>query len=57
VSENRIVQSKRKFRRQLADHPIGQKLRMLDRLRERALTIQRARDSTKETDRNARGQL
>jgi hypothetical protein len=41
-----IEQSKRTFRRQLADRPIAEKLRMLDALRERTLAIRRASDSS-----------
>ncbi len=37
-----IDQSKRDFRKQLAARPIVDKLRMLDALRERTLTIKRA---------------
>lgn len=36
---DRIVMSKRAFRRRLAALPIGEKLRMLDRLRDRSLQI------------------
>lgn len=35
----RIVESKRAYRRRLASLPIGEKLRMLDVLRERQLAI------------------
>lgn len=49
MSAIRIVQSKRKFRRVLARYPIAEKLRMLDALRERALTIQRARAPVKKS--------
>jgi len=37
-----IDQSKSDFRKQLAARPIAEKLRMLDALRERTLTIRRA---------------
>ncbi len=40
-----IEQSKRAFRKGLADRPIAEKLRMLDALRERTLTIRRASNS------------
>ena len=53
MSDIRIIQSKRKFRRQLAGYPIGEKLRMLDQLRERALTIQRARAPVKKSGHSA----
>ena len=36
----RVLKSKQQFRRQLADLPITEKLRLLDALRERALDIQ-----------------
>lgn len=39
----RIIESKRKLRRDLAARPIGDKFAMLDVLRERAVTIGRAR--------------
>lgn len=43
----KILQSKRTFRRDLAARPIAEKLRMLDALRERALAIRgRAGHST-----------
>jgi len=35
----KILESKRSFRRDLAARPIGEKLRMLDALRERELAI------------------
>ena len=38
----RILKSKRALRRKLAAQPVAEKLRMLDDLRERALTIRRA---------------
>jgi hypothetical protein len=41
----RIGESKREFRRRLAARPIGEKLRMLDALRERTLTLRRASNS------------
>jgi hypothetical protein len=37
-----ILESKRKLRRKLAAMPIGDKLRMLDALRERHMEIKRA---------------
>jgi hypothetical protein len=40
---DRILESNAAHRRKLADLPIGEKLRLLDEMRERALTIQRAR--------------
>lgn len=42
---NRIIESKRKLRRGLASRPMGEKLAMLDALRERAVIIGRARQS------------
>ncbi len=39
----RILESKAAHRRKLADLPIGEKLRLLDEMRERALIIQHAR--------------
>jgi hypothetical protein len=47
MSDDRIIQSKRNFRRQLTARPIAEKLRTLDLLRERALAIQRASGSEK----------
>ena len=44
---SRIFESKRAFRRELADRPIAEKLRMLDDLRERTLAIRRASGSRK----------
>ena len=41
----RIGESKREFRRRAAARPIGEKLRMLDALRERTLTLRRASNS------------
>lgn len=38
----KIIESKRALRRDLAARPIAEKLRMLDALRERALTIRAA---------------
>jgi hypothetical protein len=40
---DRIWQSKRAFRERLAAAPIAEKLRMLDSLRERALSLRHAR--------------
>jgi hypothetical protein len=45
VHLERIGESKREFRRRLAARPIGEKLRMLDALRERTLTLRRASNS------------
>ena len=39
----RIIESKRALRRKLAGMPIGDKLRMLDALRERTLAIRSAK--------------
>ena len=39
----RILESKRAYRRKLAALPIGEKLRLLDALRERGLEIRRSR--------------
>lgn len=41
----RIIESKRKLRRDLASRPVGEKLAILDALRERAVTIGRTRES------------
>ena len=38
----RIVESKRAFRRMLANRPVSEKLRMLDALRDRLRTIREA---------------
>ena len=40
---DKILQSKREFRRRLATRPIEEKLAMLDALRERALALRSAR--------------
>lgn len=37
-----ILESKRALRRELAARPVAEKLRMLDAMRERAISIQRA---------------
>ena len=42
----KILASKRALRRELAARPIAEKLRMLDALRERALTLRPASAST-----------
>jgi hypothetical protein len=39
---SRIQESKRAFRRQLAQRPVAEKLRLLDVLRERAIAIKKA---------------
>lgn len=39
----RILESKRALRRELAARPVAEKLRMLDALRERALAIREAK--------------
>ena len=41
----RIRENKQAFRRELAERPIAEKLRMLDLLRERALAIRRGSQS------------
>jgi hypothetical protein len=41
----KIAASKERYRRKLAALPIGEKLRMLDRLRERELSLRAARAS------------
>lgn len=46
----RIVMSKRAFRRRVAALPIGEKLRMLDRLRERSLEIAAVRRRLRATN-------
>lgn len=38
----RVAENKKKFRRNLADRPIAEKLEMLDQLRERAVVIRDA---------------
>lgn len=43
----RLVESKKTFRRRLAARPIAEKLRLLDDLRERALAIAASRESAK----------
>jgi len=35
----RILESKRRYRAKLAERPVAEKLRLLDAMRERALTI------------------
>ena len=42
----RIRESKQAFRRELAERPIAEKLRMLDVLRERALAIRGSQSGT-----------
>ncbi len=46
----KILASKRALRRDLAARPIAEKLRMLDALRERALTLRAAAPGPPETD-------
>jgi hypothetical protein len=41
----RIVEGKRALRKQLAERPIAEKLKMLDALRQRTLAIRRASNS------------
>jgi len=41
----RIVEGKRALRKQLAERPIAQKLKMLDALRQRTLAIRRVSNS------------
>jgi hypothetical protein len=43
----RVLEAKRAFRQRLAARPVAEKLRMLDALRERSLTIRRASRPTK----------
>ncbi|MEO8378022.1 MAG: hypothetical protein ABI779_00015 [Acidobacteriota bacterium] len=45
----RVIDSKRSFRRELAARPIGEKLRILDKMRERDTTIRRAAIAFKES--------
>jgi hypothetical protein len=40
---NKIIESKRRYREQLAARPIAEKLAMLDQLRERTLEIRASR--------------
>ena len=42
----KILESKRVFRQRLAARPIGEKLALLDALRERALVLRSARSTT-----------
>ena len=42
----RIIESKRAHRRELAARPIGEKLRILDSLRERELTLRGSRTTS-----------
>jgi hypothetical protein len=46
----KILESKRALRRHLAARPVAEKLRMLDALRERALTLRAAAPGPAETD-------
>jgi hypothetical protein len=48
----RIGESKRDFRRRLAARPIAEKLRLLDSLRQRALTIRGAAESNRTSKAN-----
>ena len=48
----KILESKRALRRQLAARPVAEKLRMLDALRERALVLRTA-STPREVDTNA----
>ncbi len=41
----KILESKAAYRKGLADLPIGEKLRLLDAMRERAVTLRRANPS------------
>ncbi len=50
----KVVDSKRAFRRELAAKPIGEKLRILDRMREREATIRRAAAALKTNRTKAR---
>jgi O-acetyl-ADP-ribose deacetylase (regulator of RNase III) len=45
-----IIESKRRFREQLAARPVAEKLAMLDQLRERALAIRASRHARSPTD-------
>ena len=47
----KILESKRALRRQLAARPVAEKLRMLDALRERALVLRAS--ASREADTNA----
>ncbi|HVR37658.1 MAG TPA: hypothetical protein VMU84_01070 [Thermoanaerobaculia bacterium] len=46
----KVLESKRKFRRELAAKPIVEKLRMLDAMRERQVAIRSARDARPRED-------
>ena len=46
----KVIESKRALRRDLADRPLAEKLRMLDALRERALALRAATPGSPETD-------
>jgi hypothetical protein len=45
----KVTASKRSFRRELAAKPVGEKLRILDRMRERDSSIRRAAVALKES--------
>jgi hypothetical protein len=45
----KILESKRAYRRQLAAKPIAEKLRMLDAMRERALTLRESKPVVRES--------
>ncbi len=45
VSLEKILESKRKLRRELASRPVGEKLRMLDAMREREQALTQRTDS------------
>ena len=46
----KVLQSKRKFRQQLAARPVAEKLAMLDTLRERALALRGARTTATQNE-------
>jgi hypothetical protein len=51
-SLQKILESKRALRRELAARPVAEKLRMLEAMRERTISIQRARsDEAREIER------
>ena len=45
----KILESKRAFRRTLATRPVAEKLRILEALRQRAITIRKGRSKKEET--------
>ena len=48
----RVLESKRAMRKRLAELPIAEKLRMLDAMRERALSVRSAKATIPASDRS-----